>query len=257
MVTGGTVGVPRIKEGQHAITAVGDLEDGIVEQRRGGEHADDREVPPRRTGEDDHRREHHAHHHHRSQVLGQVDQAGDQGETEQRHHHAVPRRTHAFRHPREVPGGGDDQRELGQLRWLQIDRSEINPALGAVDLTPQHVHQAERSERADHHQGDNPTLAQTFGTHAADDHRDDRTHRHGDGLLDEEGIGDAALVAHRDDVGAHRGGGGDHHQAEAAQHDHQEPQLDAQPAGGHSSTFTAWRCARSNSSTSCSRPSWP
>ena len=150
--------------------------------------------------------------HRRPHVRLQHDQqAGGAGHQQDRHE--ALDRAHPLRFAGEHVGGVEDERDLGQLRGLDLEGAAADPAGRAVDALPGAEHDDEQEDRA----------AEEDRRRAAD--RDEavargEVHDHEADRADDQRalqvvgrVGEAAVLQ---DLGG-RGGGEDHHRAEGEQ----------------------------------------
>ncbi len=125
-------------------------------QRIGGEHASNtqstqpRDRDPRDAVDQQHRAE--GEHHERG--LAEV-RLGHQQADEADGRHKGDDMAGKFRPPRvigEKPGHDDDEARLRQLRGLEIDRPDIDPAVGALDFGPEEQRRDHQHQRSGKHQ---------------------------------------------------------------------------------------------------------
>ena len=129
----------RVEEGEHALALI------VVEigpqdrQRRGTQHADGHELPQAHAGHEQERRAADQERHRCAEIgLHQHQPARHQDQQQRRHQDGQPPQVLGIGGVK-VAGQRHDQRHLHQLRRLELDDAEIEPALGALVDLAQHV----------------------------------------------------------------------------------------------------------------------
>ena len=146
VVAGAQRVVGRGEEGQHALALVV-LHAEVPDQRRGDERRDDRADQQARphAGDQEHAGDHRREHRGTAQVrLDRGQQHRRRGDADHRQDLAVAQP--ALGQAREVAGDHQRRRELGELRRLQADAAQPEPAHRAAGLVADREHGRERDQ---------------------------------------------------------------------------------------------------------------
>ena len=204
------------------------------------------EQPDRHAGDDEHARQHQHQGDRRPEVGLEHDQAAEQRRDQP---DRAPELAEGLRRSLagEVRGRPDEDRELRELRRLEVRRAEGEPALRAVDLGRDHEHRDAEPERRQDRAPGASRRSRRWSKRGRGEHQPDAE----DGVhplpLEE---GDRIGVAER---GRRRGGAVDHHEPEGDEperHEDEQALLELALGSLHPSRFCT---SLLNSSPRCSK----
>jgi hypothetical protein len=199
-----------IEERLDPVATVGRHHDRLVEHGQ-ARHGQGGEIAQADAGHEQHHGADQGERRRRAQVGLDEDQEGEPAQQQEGGEQRRQELVDALAAPLEVVGQEQDDGHLGQLRGLEGEGAQADPAMGVVDR-PQEQHQDQEQRGAHHHRVDHRRLAQlaVVEPHGGG-HSHQAQHRPHD-LAHQEVIGVAVRLA-----GQGRRRAPDHHQAQAHQ----------------------------------------